>query len=339
MKILLLLFNLLIFSSCKDLFAPDKNNIKVAMFFDHIGPKQKESIEKKLGIKITNIKLDYQEDFIKQIKAAKPHIVFAPSYLNNQLVTKKLHNTINLDENFLEKMSQQVQKLYEESSPQPFKKSVVPLFMEDIKIFTNQGNYFNYPNINLLELFNNPQKKIVIHNNPQLISWIATSLYNPKFLPHVIANPEPEVLDEALKKFFATQAQKTFYSYDDAIKNWEDIDIFIGPNWINQYIKKPKKSYFVENHNLLTISSVLKTKYAWDQADNVINLLQDEYSESNIAQKYIPITFNEAKKQFHSLEEEVKKDMILANYLNYYYFVDHSNSVDDQLEFIREKIK
>ena len=339
MKILLLLFNLLIFSSCKDLLIPDKNNIKVAMFFDHIGTRQKENIEKKLGIKITNIKLNHQEDFLKQVKAAKPHIVLAPNYLNNQLVAKKLHNTINLDKNFFDKMSQPVQKLYEKSSHQPFKKSLVPLFMEDIKIFTNDGDYFNHPDIDLSKLLNNAHKKIAIHNNPQLISWIATSIYNPKFLPHVVANPKPEVLDKALKQFLATKSQKTFYSYDDAIKNWDDIDVFIGPNWINQHTKEAKKAYFVEGHNLLTISGILKTKYAWDQADNVIQFIQDQYSESNMAQKNIPITFNAAKKQFNSWGEEVKKDMILADYLNYYYFIDHSNNVDDQLEFIREKIK
>ncbi len=327
-----------LFSACNVTKPNSANQIKIATFSNNFNLQDIKAIEEKLNTKIIEYKFDYSKNLDNQIKKYKPDLIIGANYLSYPIMEAKNFKNITLQDSFYKKITNSTKTLYQRLGVNDFKKESIPLFLEDIRVFRNNQSKFSNFRADLSKLFNDPENKITIHNNPRLIAWIAMNIFGKNLPPHIIANPDETRLKQALKNFFETKAQKNFVSIQEAIINWNKIDIFIGPNWIVNFTNPTKANYLIDNYNLITLSSIFKTKYANDKSDELIKYIQLNYNKLSLVNNFTPVTSEESKAQFFNLAEDKKYSMVLSNEMNYYYFIDQNHAIDNMPNYINKKI-
>ena len=327
-----------LFSACSTTKTNSANQIKIATFSNNFNLQDIKAIEEKLNTKIVEYKFDYSKDLDNQIKKYKPDLIIGANYLSYPIMEAKNFKNITLQDSFYKQLTNSTKTLYQRLAVNDFKKESIPLFLEDIRVFGNDQSKFSNSRADLNKLFNDPKNKITIHNNPKLIAWIAMNIFGKNLPPHIIANPDEKRLKQALKMFFETKAQKDFVSIQEAIINWNKIDIFIGPNWIVNFTNPTKANYLIDNYNLITLNSIFKTKYANDKSDELIKYIQLNYNKLSLVNNFTPVTLEESKAQFSNLSEDKKYSMVLSNEMNYYYFIDQNHAIDNMPNYINKKI-
>ncbi len=326
----ILLTTLFLFSNCSTA-KTNSNEIKIASFNPVFQNKNKKMLEEKYNIKISYIKLNYKINFFEQIAKYNPSIIIAPSYLNKKII-KKQKNTENKKVYALNDITKSVNSLSTLIFPPELKNNFLPLYLSDLKIFSNIQELIQKKSMSLKELLKIKKINIVVEDNPRIISWVANYLESKDFLkPAIIANINEKILKKNLNAILQKE-NISFMSQEDALHNWKDIDVFIGQNWVQNQLKQKedyKNSIKVENANLIQLYSLITTNNKNEKEEQVIHWIINNYQQTLFSTLFNPVTNKESQNQYNIIDPDFRKDMILSKEENYYYFT--KDNYNDQI--------